>query len=110
MPRRKIEETDITNAEAKEIIESLPKSPSAFRRALESYLKETVRIEASVAKKIVEELMKEANLTRKDAIMLVNLLPTNPAEIKSILSGGSKPFVSSEQAEKAAEVIKRYKP
>ncbi|MCI4438627.1 hypothetical protein JHC27_02065 [archaeon] len=110
MPRKKIEETDITNAEAKEIIESLPRSPSSFRRALESYLKEIVRIDAATAKKMVEELVKEANLTRKDAIMLVNLLPTNPVEIKSILSSGNRPFISSEQAEKAAEIIKKYKP
>jgi len=109
MPRRKIEEIDITNAEAKELLESLPKSPSMFRRTVEAYLKDVVTIDAKTAKSIVEELMKEAGLTRKDAVMLTNLLPTNPAEVKSILSGGGRIFISNEQAEKIVEIIKKYK-
>ena len=108
MPRKKILEEYITDAEAKEILKSMGESDMPFRKSLNEYLKDTVRLDPETAKKLVEELVQEASLTRKDAIMLANLQPKNVTEIKALMSGGGRPFVASETAEKAAEIIKKY--
>ena len=108
MPRKKIEEEYITDAEAKEVLESMEEREIPFRKSLDEYLKDTVRLDPETSKKLVQDLVEQANLTRKDAIMLANLMPTNVTEIKALMSGGTRAFISNEQAEKAAEIIKKY--
>jgi DNA-directed RNA polymerase subunit F len=41
--------------------------------------------------------------------MLANVLPKDVAEIKSMLSGGGRPFVTNEQAEKIGKVAVKYR-
>jgi len=109
MPRKKISEEYITDAEAKEVLESMEEREIPFRKSLDEYLKDTVKLDPEASRKLTQELVEQANLTRKDAIMLANLMPTNVTEIKALMSGGSRAFISNEQAQTAAEIIKKYK-
>jgi len=53
--------------------------------------------------------MKEAGLTRKEAVMLVNILPKSKHEIMAILSGGrDKEFLTLEKVEKIKSIIDKY--
>lgn len=109
MPRRKISEEYITPAEAKEVLKSIGEADMPFRKSLDEYLNDIVRLDAETVKKLVKELMEKANLTRKDAIMLASLQPTNVTEIKALMSGGGRPFITNEQADAVAKIFSNYR-
>jgi len=109
MVRKKVEEKYVTNSEAMETLDSIQGEKSPFIRSVGEYIKETTVLSPKDSRALVAELMSEANLTEKDAVMLANVLPKAVAEIKSMLSGGGRPFVTSEQAEKIEKVIAKYR-
>ncbi len=105
---QKISETDITIPEALEIL-SEQENLKQYQRLVLDYLKEASKLPAEKAEKLLKELMKEAGLTRKEAVMLVNILPKSKHEIMAILSGGrDKEFLTLEKAEKIKSIIGKY--
>lgn len=109
MVRKKLEEKYITNAEAMDTVESIEGEKSPFIRSVGEYIKDTTFLNAKDSRSLVGDLVSEASLTEKDAVMLANVLPKDVAEIKALLSGGGRPFVTSEQADKISKVIAKYK-
>ncbi len=105
---QKISETDITIPEALETL-SAQEDLKQYQRLVLDYLKEASKLPADKAKNLLEELMKEAGLTRKEAVMLVNILPKSKYEIMAILSGGrDKEFLTLEKVEKIKSIIDKY--
>jgi DNA-directed RNA polymerase subunit F len=101
-------ETDITIPEALEIL-STQEDLKQYQRLVLDYLKEASKLPTDKAKKLLEELMKEAGLARKEAVMLVNILPKSRHEIMAILSGGKeKEFLTLDKAEKIKSIIDKY--
>jgi DNA-directed RNA polymerase subunit F len=109
MARKKLEEKYITNAEAMDTLESIEGEKSSFIRSVGEYIRDTTLLSSKDSRSLVEELVSGANLTEKDAVMLANVLPSDVAEVKALLSGGGRPFVTSEQADKIAEILAKYK-
>lgn len=108
MVRKKVEEKYVTNAEAMETLDSIQGEKSSFIRSVGEYIKDTTLLKPKDSRALVQELVSEASLTEKDAVMLANVLPKEIAEIKALLSGGGRPFVTSEQAEKIVKIIAKY--
>jgi|YelNatPaOPRAMG01_1025707.scaffolds.fasta_scaffold107143_1 DNA-directed RNA polymerase subunit F len=106
MPRKKMEETDITNAEALEILLK-EQNPGPIESMMIEQLKEIVKLDAKSSRELVDELTK-AGITNKDAVILANLLPENKYEVVSLLSGGSRPYISEEMAERVVAILKKY--
>lgn len=105
---QKISETDISIPEALEILSS-QKDLKQYQRLVLDYLKEASKLSADKAKKLLEELMREVGLIRKEAVMLVNILPRSKYEIMAILSRGKdKEFLTLEKAEKIKGIIDKY--
>jgi len=108
MVRKKMEERYVTNAEAQETLKSIEGEKSSFIRSVGEYIRDTTKLGAEESRKLVGELTKQADVTEKDAVMLANVLPKTGAEIRSILSGGGRPFVTNEQADKIEKIISKY--
>ncbi|MEM3712955.1 MAG: hypothetical protein QXR97_05420 [Thermoproteota archaeon] len=105
---RKISEVDITVSEALEML-SKQEDLKQYQKMVLEYLKEVSKLSADQAKKLMEELMRETGLSRKEAVMLVNILPKSKHEIMAILSGGrEKEFLTLEKAEKIKSIIDKY--
>lgn len=105
---QKISETDITIPEALEIL-STQEDLKQYQRLVLDYLKEASKLPADKARKLLEELVNEAGLARKEAVMLVNILPKSRHEIMAILSGGrEKEFLTLEKADKIKSIIDKY--
>ncbi|MEM2275603.1 MAG: hypothetical protein QXU43_00790, partial [Thermoproteota archaeon] len=71
---KKISEADITVSEALEIL-SKQEDLKQYQKLVLEYLKEVSKLPADKARKLVEELTRETGLSRKEAVMLVNILP-----------------------------------
>lgn len=106
MPRKKIDEVDITNAEALDILLK-EQNPGPIESIIIEQLKEVVKLDSKISRELVNELVK-TGITNKDAVMLANLLPKNKYEIVSLLSGGSRPYISEEVAEKVMSILRKY--
>jgi DNA-directed RNA polymerase subunit F len=105
---RKTSEVDITASEALEIL-SQQEDLKQYQKLVLEYLKEVAKLPADKAKRLMEELMKEANLSRKEAVMLVNVLPKSKHEIMAILSGGKdREFLTMEKAERIKSIIDKH--
>lgn len=105
---QKASETDITIPEALEILSS-QKDLKQYQRLVLDYLKEASKLPVDKAKKLLGELMREAGLARKEAVILVNILPKSRHEIMATLSGGrDKEFLTLEKAEKIKSTIDKY--
>ncbi|MEM1554417.1 MAG: hypothetical protein QXS51_06620 [Thermoproteota archaeon] len=105
---KKVSEIDITVSEALEIL-SKQEDLKQYQKMVLEYLKEVSKLPADQARKLVEELMKETGLSRKEAVMLVNILPRSKHEIMAILSvGRDKEFLTLEKAEKIKSIIDKY--
>ncbi|MBO3839675.1 MAG: hypothetical protein QXN75_02105 [Thermoproteota archaeon] len=105
---KKISEADITVSEALEIL-SKQEDLKQYQKLVLEYLKEVSKLPADKARKLVEELTRETGLSRKEAVMLVNILPRSKHEVMAILSGGrDKEFLTLEKAEKIKSIIDKY--
>lgn len=105
---QKTSETDITIPEVLETL-STEKDLKQYQRLVLDYLKEASKLPADKAKKLLKELIEEAGLAKKEAVMLVNILPRSKHEIMAILSGGKdKEFLTLEKAEKIKSIIDKY--
>ncbi|HDN17718.1 hypothetical protein B6U74_02410 [Candidatus Bathyarchaeota archaeon ex4484_205] len=103
--RKVLSEKEITLAEALELLKVEEESLDPLQRRTLEYLSKFSKIDGDVANRIVERLTQETSLLRREAIMIVNIMPSDPIEITSLFSS-SKRYISKEEAEKVLSIIK----
>lgn len=107
MVRRIISEKDITIAEANESIKSKEEDElDQFQRRALGYTSKFSKLDAQRAEKLVEQLVQETGMPRKEAIMVVNVMPRRTEELTGLFSSTMKRFVSKADAEKILKIIK----
>lgn len=96
----------ISLAEVKEILNKAdPESLDQIQNWTRDYASKFVRIEASVAVKMRDQMVKECGLTDEEAIEIINILPTSMAELRSFTFGWKK-LILTETLEKILSIIK----
>jgi DNA-directed RNA polymerase subunit F len=111
MPRKVINEENITIAEAKHIIEKVIKNreeAGEFQRRAADYLMKFARLEAQQAKKLVKELVKQFKIESSEAIQIVNCMPESVDEIRAILAGKGK-IIESEKLKGILDILNNYR-
>ncbi len=98
----------ISISEVKEILgkEDLD-SMDQIQRWTHDYVSKFVIVDPADAKKTVQELIKECNLTEEEAVELVNIRPTTLAELRSFTFGWKK-LILAETLEKMLKIIKEH--
>lgn len=100
------EKRAISLAEVKELLSKTdPESMDQIQNWTRDYASKFVRIEASVAAKMRDEMVKDCGLTDEEAIEIINILPTSMAELRSFTFGWKK-LVLTETLEKILSIIK----
>jgi len=97
----------VTNAEAKKILEDRSKNSELKyeqKNAL-SVLKKFVKMDLQKAKKMVEELKTIGKLRDKSIMEIVNILPQDKDDLRTILQKEYTIF-SQEEVEKILEIVK----
>jgi DNA-directed RNA polymerase subunit F len=103
-----LDEKLVTDAEAKEILESIGKKIELKyeqKNALD-ILKKFVKIDAEKAKKLVEELKKIKKLREREIIAIVNFLPEDRDDLRLILEKEYTNF-TPEEVNQILETIKK---
>jgi DNA-directed RNA polymerase subunit F len=110
MEEKIIKEEPITQAEVKEILSKISKDKEELEYVQKKTLtnvEHLVNISAADAQAAVAEL-EEQNIDKEKAIEVVNLLPRNREEIRTIFSKERKQ-PETEELDKILEVISKYR-
>lgn len=109
MPRI-VSERNLTLAEVRELLEKeeAKRDLSTLERYTLDYARRFAKIKDPVsARKAVEQLMSEMALPEEIAVQLVNIAPSDPGEVRSILSPLNRIF-TEEELDKIIEIIHQY--
>ncbi|WP_455364115.1 hypothetical protein [[Eubacterium] cellulosolvens] len=95
MPRKIVEEADISIPEAKMILEKA-QEPNEFQRRTLDYLIKFTRVDPSKVEKLVKILTKKHKLEKKEIIQIINCMPKSSEELRAILAVKGKVILSNE--------------
>jgi DNA-directed RNA polymerase subunit F len=91
MPKEIISEEEITLPQVKKVLTQRGKEGElSFQQSITlEHAASFAKMAPAVSAKLVEKLMKDYNLTRSQAVQVVNIAPINPEEMKTILDARS---------------------
>lgn len=108
MPDKIVSKREITIAEAKQILEAL-ENPNPFQVRTLEYANKFSKGDPSKAAELVEKLIKEFNIEKKDAIDVVNCMPTSVEELRAFFSTGKKRLIITAQLKKMLNFLDEYR-
>lgn len=103
-----ISEREITDAEAKEILEEREKQGELKyeQKIALALLRKFVKVDVEKIKKLVEELRQIERLREKQIVAIANFLPEDKDELRAILHKEYTAF-TQEEIEKILEIVKK---
>ena len=108
MPVRTVSRRLITIAEAKEILAKL-EDPNPFQIRTLEYVNKFSKNNSTQAVDLVEKLVKEFDIERKDAIDVVNCMPSSVEELRTFFSTGKKRLIITAQLEKMLKILDKHR-
>ena len=98
----------ISIPEVKEILgKQDPETMDQIQRWTFDYVSKFSKMDAKIAKKLKQQLVKECEITEEEAVELVNLRPTTLPELRSFTFGWKK-LILAETLEKMLKIIKEH--
>ncbi|MEM2901547.1 MAG: RNA polymerase Rpb4 family protein [Candidatus Bathyarchaeia archaeon] len=108
MPRKIVEARDLTIPESKAVMEGVNDELGEFQRRTFDYLTKFAKISSDKAREAVKSLTNKFGLSEREAIQLVNCMPSSIEEVRSILAVKGK-IILNEELQKILEEIQRFK-
>ena len=108
MPREIIKEEEVTLPQVKKILTKRAKEGElSFQQSITLEHASTFsKMAPAVSRKLVDRLIKKYELSRAQAVQIVNIAPTSPEEIKTILDTRSTNLTDEQIIEIADLVLK----
>jgi len=114
MVRRVISRTPLSLPEVERILTSSDVELSSLQQRVLDYVRKHSKLPADKAEELIKELMEKFELTREEAVQIVDICPTYVEELRAILSGYKRlvPFLlfSEEKLQAIIELVKKYLP
>ena len=96
----------VSVSEVKELLQNQdPEEMDQIQRWTFDYATKFSKLDATAAKKMKKELVKDCNLTEEEAVELINIFPKTMSELRSFTFGWKK-IILSETLEKILKIIK----
>jgi DNA-directed RNA polymerase subunit F len=109
MPRKILDQTDLTLAEAKRILERAEEGElGEFQRRVQEYTQKFSRLKAEKARRLTNELTSNFDIERREAVQVVNCMPEGLGELRSILSTKGR-VLTTEQLQEMLRMIDRFR-
>ncbi len=103
-----VERKEITVPETKQILEKL-ENPNPFQARTLEYVNKFSKLDPAKASELVERLIKEFEIERRDAIEVVNSMPESVEELRVFFSTGRKRLVVTAKLENVLKVLDEYR-
>ena len=112
MVRRIISRTPLSLPEVERILSSSGMEFTTLQQRVLNYVSKYSKLSADRAEKLINELIEKFELTREEAVQIVDICPTHVEELRAILSGYKRlaPILlfSEEKLQAIVELVKRY--
>ena len=96
----------VSISEVKELLQNQdPEEMDQIQRWTFDYATKFSKLDATAAKKMKKELVKDCNLTEEEAVEIINIFPKTMYELRSFTFGWKK-LILSETLEKILKIIK----
>lgn len=87
MSKKIVKQIPLSLPEVKEVLEQKVESLDAMQLRVLEYVRKYSKLSPDRARRLIEELMSNFDLTREEAVQIVDICPTHIEELRSILSG-----------------------
>lgn len=112
MARKIISRTPLSLPEVEKILSGDEAELSMLQQRVLNYVRKYSKLPADKAEKLINELMEKFELTREEAVQIVDICPTHVEELRAILSGYKRlvPFLlfSEEKLQSIVNLVKSY--
>ena len=112
MVRKIISRTPLSLPEVERALSSSDADLSTLQQRVLNYVRKYSKLPAEKAENLIRDLMEKFELTREEAVQIVDICPTHVEELRSILSGYKRlvPFLlfSEEKLQAIVNLVKEY--
>ncbi|HDD40137.1 MAG TPA: hypothetical protein ENG21_02680 [Nitrososphaeria archaeon] len=112
MVRKVISRTPISLPEVEKIMSNSEEELSTLQLRVLNYVKKYSKLPAEKAESLIKELMEKFELTREEAVQIVDICPTHVEELRAVLSGYKRLvsflLFSEEKLQAIVDLVKRY--
>ncbi len=112
MVRKVISRTSISLPEVEKIMGSSEDELSTLQLRVLNYVRKYSKLPAERAEALIKELMEKFELTREEAVQIVDICPTHVEELRAVLSGYKRLvsflLFSEEKLQAIVDLVKKY--
>ncbi|MCS7132375.1 MAG: RNA polymerase Rpb4 family protein [Nitrososphaeria archaeon] len=112
MARKIISRIPLSLPEVEKIMSSSENELNTLQLRVLNYVKKYSKLPVEKAEALVNELMEKFELTREEAVQIVDICPTHVEELRAILSGYKRLvsflLFSEEKLQAIVDIVKRY--
>jgi DNA-directed RNA polymerase subunit F len=108
MLKRVTNKKEITTSEAKKMMQNISEL-SQFQQRSFSYVEKFSKVDSSKAEELVGKLIEKFDISRKDAVQVVNCMPQSIEELRVFFSTSRKKIIITSQIEEMLKLIDSYR-
>ena len=108
MPKRIVDKKEITISEAKRLLEKVGDLNQFQLRTLD-YATKFSKIDPLKAEELVNRLVEKFEISRKEAVQVVNCMPQSLEELRVFFSTGRKKIIITSQLEEMLKSLDEYR-
>lgn len=108
MPKKIVEEKEITIAEAKKILKGEGELDPFQQRSFD-YVNKFSKIRASKAEKLVKKLGEQFDVAKGDAIQIANCMPSTVEELRVFFVASKKKIIMTSKLEEILKLLDKYR-
>ena len=112
MVKKILSQTPLSLPEVKRLMEKREEELNSMQLRVLNYVRKYSKLSSEAAEKLIKELMEKFELTREEAVQIVDICPTHIEELRAILSGYKRLvsflLFSEEKMLAIIDLIKKY--
>ena len=113
MVRKVVSRTPLSLPEVEEIMSGHESELGTLQLRVLNYVRKYSKLPGDKARKLIEELMEKFELTREEAVQIVDVCPTHVEELRAVLSGYKRLvsflLFSEEKLQAIVDLVKKYR-
>lgn len=108
MPKKVIDEREITIPEVKTLLESI-EEPNLFQLRTLEYVNRFSKLDTKRAEELVSLLVERFNIAREDAVQIVNAMPTSIEELRVFFTASRRKIILTSRLEEILRLLDEYR-
>jgi len=109
MPRKIVDETEITISEVREDLEKNKETLDEFQQRTYDYVKKFTKIKPKKSIELIKKLQEQFEIEKTDAVQIVNCMPSSIEEMRSFFVGSKKKIIITSQLEALLKLLDGFR-